>query len=266
MPRFQTTDGADLYYRVRGKASDRPPLILIHGWCSNLEHWEPLVKHFARQHRVLSVDRRGLGRSKTPGTGHTAKQHAADIAAIARSLDLRGAIAIGHAGGGPPTLELTRSYRRLVKAAVMIDSAMYALPRIGNPKDPFGATLGSMIEALTGPNGKRAFKQMYRGYFGSKCDRAVRDQAVADAMETPIPIAVDELRVMAVSTQALADDISQPVLWLTANQVDQNYIGSHLKNVQFAEVAGSGHFPQLEVPAQTNAMIETFVGQLGGRR
>jgi hypothetical protein len=32
--------------------------------------------------------------------------------------------------------------------------------------------------------------------------------------------------------------------------------------VQFAEVVGSGHFPQLEVPAQTNAMIETFIAQL----
>jgi len=237
-------------------------MILIHGWCSNLEHWEPLVKHFARRHRIVCVDRRGLGRSTTPGTGHTAQQHAADIAAIAKSLDLRGAIAIGHAGGGPPTLELTRSYRRLVKATVMIDSGMYALPRLGNPKDPFGATLGSMIDALNGPNGKRAFKQMYRGYFSNKCDSGVRDRAIADAMRTPIPVAVDELRVMAVSTQALADDIRQPVLWLTANQVDQNYIGSHLKNVQFAQVVGSGHFPQLEVPAQTNAAIQTFIDQL----
>ena len=261
MPKFQTA-GANLYYRVQGSATDRPPLILIHGWCSNLEHYAPQAKHFARKHRVLRLDRRGMGRSTTPGEGHTAEQHAADIAALAKSLNIRGAIAIGHAGGGPATLELTRGYRRLVKATVMIDSAMYAEPRIGDPKNPFGHTLGTMIDALQGPNGKRAFKQMYTGYFSKKCDRTVRNPAIADAMRTPLPIAVDELLGMAVSTQALADDIRQPVLWLTANQVDQGYIASHLQNVQFAEVAGSGHFPQLEVPAQTNAMIETFIEQL----
>jgi pimeloyl-ACP methyl ester carboxylesterase len=262
MPKFKTNDGASLYYRLHGKATDRPPIILIHGWCSNQEHWSNQVKYFARKHRVLCVDRRGLGRSTTPGTGHTAEQHAADIAAIAKSLKLRGAIAIGHAGGGPPTLELTRSYPQLVKATVMIDSAMYPLPKLGNAKDPFGATLGGMLDALQGPNAKRAFKQMYSGYFGKKCDRAVRNQAIADAMGTPMPVVIDELMVMVVSTQDMADDIKKPVLWLTATAVDQKYIASHLANVQFGEVAGSGHFPQLEVPAQTNAMIETFVEQL----
>jgi pimeloyl-ACP methyl ester carboxylesterase len=262
MPRFETSDGASLYYRLQGTATDRPPFILIHGWCSNLEHYAPQAKHFGRKHRVLRLDRRGLGRSTTPGTGHTAVQHAADIAALAKSEGLRGAIVAGHAGGGPVALELSRSYPRLVKATVIIDSPMYPLPRIGDPKSPFGQALGSMVEAMQAPNGKRAFKQMYTGYFSKKCDRAVRTKAIADAMRTPLPLAIEELLVMAVSTEAIADEIRQPVLWLSAGQVDQSYIGSHLRNVQFAEVVGSGHFPQLEVPAQTNAMIETFVNQL----
>jgi pimeloyl-ACP methyl ester carboxylesterase len=262
MPNFQTADGANLYYRLNGSATDRPPLILIHGWCSNLEHYAPQVKHFSRRHRILRMDRRGLGRSTTPGSGHTAEQHAEDIAALGKSLDMRGAIAIGHAGGGPVTLELARRYPRLVKAAVMIDSPMYPQPRLGDPDSPFGLTLSTMVEALRGPKGKSAFRQMYTGYFSKKCDRAVRTGTIADAMRTPLPVAVDELLIMAVSTQAIADEVRQPVLWLTANQVDQGYIASHLKKVQFGQVVGSGHFPQLEVPAQTNAMIETFLAQL----
>jgi pimeloyl-ACP methyl ester carboxylesterase len=90
----------------------------------------------------------------------------------------------------------------------------------------------------------------------------VSRQAVSEAAKTPLPVAVDELRGMAVSTQKMADDIRQPVLWLTAAGIDQDYVRKHLANVQFAEVVGSGHFPQLEVPAQTNAMIETFIAQL----
>lgn len=262
MPTINTSDRARLYYRVQGKDAGQPPLILIHGWCSNLGHWDPLVKHFGRRHRILRVDRRGMGRSTTSGQGHTAVQHAADIAEIAKLEGFRRAVVIGHAGGGPTTLELSRSFPRLVKATVMVDSGMYPLPRLGDAKSAFGAVLGGMIDALSDSDARRAFRQMYAGYFGPKCDRAVSRQAVSEAAKTPLPVAIDELRGMAVSTQKLADDIRQPVLWLTAAGVDQDYIRKHLTNVQFAEVVGSGHFPQLEVPAQTNAMIETFIAQL----
>ena len=208
------------------------------------------------------MDRRGLGRSTTPGTGHSAEQHAGDIAALAKAVGLRRAVAIGHAGGGPVTLALAARFPRLVKAAVIVDMAMYPQPRVGDPESPFGATLGSMIDAMQGPGGKAAFRKMYQGFFGPKCDKAVSAAAVADAMKTPLDLAVQELLVMAVSTEGLADDIRQPVLWLTATAADQAYVRSHLANVQFGQVVGSGHFPQLEVPNQTNAMLETFIDQL----
>ena len=125
MSNYDTEDGARLFYRVQGKDAGQPPLIMVHGWCSNLTHWDPVVKHFGRRHRILRIDRRGMGRSTTTGSGHTAEQHAADISEIAKLEGFRGAVVIGHAGGGPTTLELTRGYARLVKATVMIDSGMY---------------------------------------------------------------------------------------------------------------------------------------------
>src|SRR5712692_1285195 len=38
MPTFRTEDGAELYYNVEGTERGNPPLIFIHGWCSNLTH------------------------------------------------------------------------------------------------------------------------------------------------------------------------------------------------------------------------------------
>jgi pimeloyl-ACP methyl ester carboxylesterase len=75
MPTFKTEDGAELHYEVVGRGA--PPLILIHGWCSNLGHWEHQVRAFRDSHRILRLDRRGLGKSTTPGFGHTPEQHAA---------------------------------------------------------------------------------------------------------------------------------------------------------------------------------------------
>ena len=262
MPYFEH-EGARLYYRLQGKQDARgPTLLFIHGWCSNATHWREQIRYFSRTHRVLSLDRRGLGRSSTPGTGHTPEGHAEDIAALLRKLRLRRVVAIGHAGGGPVTLALTRSLPGIVKAAVMVDSGMYPNADLNKRDTPFAELLGGMHDTLTAPRGKQAFKRMYEGFFGPKCAKAVSRAAVADAMQTPLETVIAEIDVMATNTEAMARRIKQPVLWLTAALVDQAYISGVLKNVQFAQVVGSGHFPQLEVPAQTNAAIETFLAQL----
>ncbi len=262
MPIYRTADGARLYYRLQGRSEDSPALLFVHGWCSNLDHWEPQARHFARRCRVLRVDRRGMGRSTSPGADQSALRHADDIAALARHAGITRAIVVGHAGGGPSALEIMRSHPRLVRAGVLVDSGMYPEARLNDPDNAFGAVLGGMIEALSGPGARRAFRKMYKGFFGPRCDRAVVRAAVDDAMRTPIDVAIAELREMAVGTEEIADAINKPVLWLTAGGVDQRYIASHLARVQFGQVVGSGHFPQLEVPAQVNAMLETFITQL----
>ena len=97
MPFLTTPDGARLHYRVQGNQRSREPtLLFVHGWCSNLEHWRLQARRFGRTHRILRLDRRGMGRSTTPGTGHSAKQHAADIAAIAEAADVRREIGRAH--------------------------------------------------------------------------------------------------------------------------------------------------------------------------
>ena len=99
MPFYTSEDGTRLHYRLVG--SGRPALLFIHGWCGNLGHWEPQARAFGRRHRVLRVDRRGDGRSEAPARGYGPREQADEIAALARSLRIRGAVAIGHAGGTP---------------------------------------------------------------------------------------------------------------------------------------------------------------------
>ncbi len=55
MPTFTTEDGAELYYQVEGTERGNPPLLFIHGWCSNLTHWEQQVRAFQDSHRILRM-------------------------------------------------------------------------------------------------------------------------------------------------------------------------------------------------------------------
>ena len=262
MPTLKRPDGASLFYKVVGKDTGKPPLVFVHGWCSRHEHWVHQVKHFQRSHRILLLDRRGHGKSTTPGTGHDAISHAADILAVTRAAELRGVIAIGHAGGGAGTLEFIRSNPKLVKAGVLVDSGFYPQPTLDDPASPFGFLVGKMIAQLKGPKSKSAFKAMYSGYFDKQGDRAANAQAVAEAATTADAVKIAELEGLIVDIAAIGRDIAQKVLWLTAAGVDQAYIRSQLKHVSFAQVYGAAHFPHFEQPAQTNAMIETFVARV----
>ncbi|HUA35688.1 MAG TPA: alpha/beta hydrolase [Candidatus Binataceae bacterium] len=255
-------DGTRIYYLLSGKDMGKPPLVMIHGWCSSHELWASQVKHFGKRHRILLLDRRGHGKSTTSGTGHDAATHASDIAAVTIAAGLRGVVAIGHAGGGAGTLEFIRANPRLIKAGVLVDTSLTPLPKLGDPSSPFGNALGQMIESLKGPKSKSAFKAMYSRYFNSRGDRAANARAVAQAALTPDAVKIAELEGLVVDTAAIADGIKQPVLWLTASQADQSFIRSHLKDVGFAQVYGANHFPQFEQPAQTNAMLETFLSRI----
>ena len=253
-------DGTRINYTVRGQG--RPAFIFVHGWCSNLKHWDNQARYFGRNHRVLRLDRRGHGRSDVPAKGFTPRQHADDIAAVASRERIRNAIVVGHAFGGPATLQFARTYPQFAKAVVLVDYGIAPKPTIGDPNDPFGALLGDMITALRGKGGSKALRGMYAGFFAPQSDKRMVRQAIADAVKTPPEVAAAELEGNAVDTAAIARRLRQPVLLITASPLDQPAMEATLKRVQVGQVVGSGHFPQMEVPGQVNAMIENFAAQL----
>ncbi len=263
MKQTTTHEGIRLHYVESG--SGHVPFIFVHGWCSNLTHWRNQVRYFARRHRTIAVDRRGHGRSGVPSDPalFSPALHASDIAAVARKEGINGAVVVGHAGGGPAVLELARTHPALVRAVVMVDAGVYPKPRISDSNDPFGARLGQMVDALSSPARADRFAEIYATFFAPHAARSLVKRTVADALRTPLPVAIAELRrTIGANTQAIGKSVRQPVLFVTATAADQLYVRSVLRNVQFGQVVGSGHFVQLEVPAQLNAMIDTFVRQL----
>lgn len=219
------------------------------------------MRHFGRRHRVLSIDRRGHGRSDSSATGYSARQHANDLLEVLHKERIRKAIVVGHAGGVPATLELTRSDPGRVKALVLIDSRINPAADLDDPNDPAGVTFRGMLEAIRGKNGKHAFERMYSDLFSPQAG-AVGRRAIREALSTPLDLAAEELASITIDTLALAKRIRQPVLWLTAGAEDEGAISAAFRDVQFGQAVGSGHFPQLEVPDQTNAMIARFIATL----
>jgi len=210
---------------------------------------------------VLAIDRRGHGQSDVTERGYTAKQHAADLARVARTERIRSAVVVGHAGGGPATLEFARSYPHLVKAVMLVDTHVSPRTSRGDPGKGPRTGLGGLIDALEGDRGPAAFEAMYRSFF-SKHAGPIARHAVAEAKQIPLTVAKAELASMAISIEAIARALTQPVLWVTVANADEDRLPAIFRNVQFGRVVGSRHFPHLEVPEQINALIERFLDTL----
>jgi len=260
-----TDDGVRIHYEVQGDGE--PALVLVHGWCSNLRHWDAQVAHFAPRHRVLAVDRRGHGESDVPAVasgGYTASRHGADLAEVMDATGTTGAVVVGHAGGAPGVLALAADRPDLVRGLVLVDTIVSPQSTLGDPDDPAGAALGAMVDRIVGADGEdgaAAFATMYAAMFSPHAG-PVATEAVTSASRVPAAVAAEELRSLAIDTVALARAGRAPVLWLTVAGADEARLRTVFADVQFGQVVGSGHFPHLEVPDQVNAMLDRFVSTL----
>jgi non-heme chloroperoxidase len=93
-----TKDGTQIFYKDWGTGQ---PIVFHHGWPLSADDWDAQMLYFLdKGYRVIAHDRRGHGRSSQTATGNEMDTYAADVAALAAHLDLKGAIHVGHSTGG----------------------------------------------------------------------------------------------------------------------------------------------------------------------
>ncbi|HSX56272.1 MAG TPA: alpha/beta hydrolase [Sphingomonas sp.] len=100
MSTIVTGDGATIFYKDWGP-KDGQPIMFHHGWPLSADDWDNQMLFFLHKgYRVIAHDRRGHGRSSQTWEGNEMDTYAADVAALVKALDLKGAIHVGHSTGG----------------------------------------------------------------------------------------------------------------------------------------------------------------------
>ncbi|MBB5574255.1 non-heme chloroperoxidase [Rhizobium paranaense] len=103
-----TKDGTQIFYKDWGTGQ---PIVFHHGWPLSADDWDAQMLFFLNQgFRVIAHDRRGHGRSSQTATGNEMDTYAADVAALAAHLDLKGAIHVGHSTGGGEVARYVAQY------------------------------------------------------------------------------------------------------------------------------------------------------------
>jgi non-heme chloroperoxidase len=151
-----TADGTRIFYKDWGP-KDAKPFVFSHGWPLCSDAWDGQML-FLLQHgfRVVAHDRRGHGRSDQPATGNDMDTYADDLAAVIDTLDLKGAVMVGHStGGGEVARYIGRDGTKRVAKAVLI-----------------GAVPPIMVSTAQWPGGLdiAAFDGIRKGVFDNRSD------------------------------------------------------------------------------------------------
>jgi non-heme chloroperoxidase len=120
---IKVKDGTELFYKDWG-LRDAQPIVFHHGWPLTSDDWDTQMLFFlSKGFRVVAHDRRGHGRSSQTDLGTDMDTYAADVAELARHLDLRTAVHIGHStGGGEVARYVARHGAGRVAKAVLVSA------------------------------------------------------------------------------------------------------------------------------------------------
>lgn len=254
MTRFASVSGVRLAYEVAG-AGD-PPMVFVHGWCCDRSYFAPQVRHFSAGHAVATVDLRGHGESSRPEPGpgvYDIAVLAGDVLAVAAAAGLGRPVLVGHSLGALAGL-VCAARPGAIRALVMVDP-----PPITN--EPAKAFFRESVDAVRA-DGDRSWRTAVAAGMFLPTDTVRRQAIIAAFSAAPPDIAADVLRAMGeFDGAAVLRGATVPVLSIgsagPANSAAD--LRAACPQITIGQTVGAGHFIQLEVPDQANAMIDRFL-------
>lgn len=266
-PRFETVGGLRLRYVRRGQG---PPLLLLHGIASSLYSWSEVLPALAADHDVVALDLPGFGGSDAPpDLGFEALPGA--VLGLIDRLGLERVSLCGNSLGGAVAVAVAARDPERVAKLVLIDSAGFNLAQQDRPPllRRLAALPAPLLEAL--PVRRALTRLALRQVFFDP--RRVTDERVEEYV-TPMlrPGAVGAflslLRSAGTDAAAFASELGRvraPALilwgaedrWIPVSQADRFVAG--LPGSRLVVLKGCGHLPQEERPAETVALVHSFL-------
>lgn len=90
-------ENGTITYEVTGKGT---PVVFLHGYLESRKIWDGMVKDFSKNHRFISIDLPGHGRSGTFDNYHSMEFMAETVHAVIKNLGLKKVWLMGHSMGG----------------------------------------------------------------------------------------------------------------------------------------------------------------------
>ncbi|MHB8077691.1 MAG: alpha/beta fold hydrolase [Candidatus Krumholzibacteriia bacterium] len=251
-----SADGVPIHYTVSGEG--RPALLFIHGWSCDGTYWDGQVAAFAPKYRVVTVDLAGHGRSGRDRAAWTIEAFGQDVRAVVEQLGLDRVVLIGHSMGGNVALAAAGLLPGRVVAVIGVDTLQDA-ERVITPEmlAPLVAGMQADFPAVT--------KQFVAQMFPVGADSALVARVAGRMASAPPAIAIPVFQgIFAYDLKAGFAGVKAPIREINSDRNPTNFAGNRKYAPDFDAVilAGVGHFPQLERPAEFDAALAKVVAEV----
>jgi pimeloyl-ACP methyl ester carboxylesterase len=250
-----TANGAQLYYEDEG---DGRPLFFCTAGGTSARVWNAQLREFVHDHRVVTVDWRGCGRSDRPATDTTIAGVVSDLLTVIDKLGLEAPIVVGSSIGAVYAAELALRYPDRVAQVVSVDSPGY-WPATGM-LDKVHSLRAALLADRAG-----TLADWVPNWYAPGTSTALIDWTVRQILESGVYI--DEL-----FTECTEYD---PRPELPVLRVPIHYLHGALDaeiplevpsgcaaltpGAGFTVIDGAGHMPQQEKPAEFNAVLRAII-------
>jgi len=255
MPTTAARDGTSLHYRVIG---DGPrTVVLVHGWMVSGAVWDALVERLDLSGlRLVIPDMRGAGKSGRPETGYGLETLAGDVLAVADASGAERFTLVGHSMGGQLVKWVAAEVPERVEALVLINSVPAS-----------GLTLPPEAVGLFRTSGaSREQKQTILGLACKQLTPEAQEALLKDSLDVS-SAAIEQvfdawtaggfahkLAAIAAPTLVVAtDDNFLPAPFL------RQAVVAPIRRARLAYLPGPGHYPQVERPEETAALVSAFL-------
>jgi pimeloyl-ACP methyl ester carboxylesterase len=260
--------GPALYVEVRGEARAQVPVLLLHGFASNHEVWDPVEPALRETRRTINLDLPGFGGSSRFEGDYSPVALAAHVGRVLDALGTRVVDVVAHSWGSSVALALALAQPERVRRLVLIGAWVF-----DEQIPPFFRWARAPLI------GEALFTLFFRERPEDRFPLAFEDprivtmpvfDAIRRYFERP---GTTRAALAAVRGQCFLQlepsypRVRQPtlLLWGSEDRVSRRRFGERLERVlplaRLEVLRGVGHFPMLETPERTRALLTVFLGE-----
>ncbi|KFF08713.1 alpha/beta fold hydrolase [Chryseobacterium luteum] len=255
-----SSDGQNIHYKESGQGNSS--LLFVHGWLGNAEWWNGQQEYFREKYHIVQMDLAGHGKSDTSRKEWSSRLYTDDIKAVADQIDSQEIILIGHSMSGAYVLEASLKIPE-VKALILVDTV----------KDLDETFTDEQAEQLLFVHYHNDFKNAVENIlpqylFAEKTPSDVRQTLQNEFLRNTSEKAVELLRPLyKTDFREAASNVQVPVRAINSDNSPTHIENNrkYLKDYDYVEIAGTGHYPMLENPEEFNRILNDILKELEGK-
>jgi len=251
--------GGRLYYEVRGNG---PTVVLIHGGFGDHRMWDGQLGALARDFRVVRYDHRGFGRSSRPEKAYSP---VADLLLLLDRLDAKTAHLVGNSMGGTLAIDFAILHPERVGRLVVVASGASGFPippealvktrevfRVAKEKGTKPAAELWLEHPMVAVASRQpSTRGRLRRMVVENREMFLMEHWPDEPMEPKASARLAELKVPTLLILGERDtDLVNSIGKATAQGIPGTRLGV---------LAGTDHLPQMEKPAEVNALLREFL-------